>query len=274
MADYPDYQLVLYHSLKGSDFQLGSGGTTVPTDVDYARGSLPAVIPAEASIKIKLKIYDDQARVKYHDFTNATSLKLYGLPIGSPGVPTLLSTGSLVGVTPAQGEALFIVAKAAISEDWASWPDGVRVWFEIIDADSKLVLWQDVEVKGMTVDPDVDYPESEDCPISFVDAAADVTLDVYPGLQVVRIDAGAGDVTVTLPGSGDQDSQGRTPGRIIVIQEAGANAAKVAMDAGDADGINGYTSTITLGGIGRGLDLVPNSGATGWIHANSDVVIE
>jgi hypothetical protein len=262
MADYADYQIVLYHNLKGSNYELGSGGTTVPTDVDYARGSLPPRIPTGVSIKIKTKFFDDQARSKYHDFTNSTGWNLYGLPIGNAASPTLLDTGTLTGVTPANGEVLFVIPKDTIPADWASWEDKVRIWFEITDADSKLIVWQDVEIVDMQYDPDVDYPESEDIPRTNQDitGAAAVTLPaVAGGLKNVRINTTSGNYAVTLYSAAHAKA-----GELVCVIVAGTNTA--AITPAGIETINGNSGAQNLSGIGNKMHLIPWNG--NWIMLN------
>lgn len=273
MPDYPDFQIVLYHNIKAG-FQLGAGGTTGATDVDYAVTALPSIIPVGASLQIKTKLYDDQARTKYHDLTNITKAYCYGKPVGSPEAATLLDEGTIVGVTPASGECLFLIPKDTIPEDWATYAYA-RIWFDIYDTNSRLFLWQDVTIRSLLYDNETAYPESCDVDIYYVDVrAADVTLSVYCGTQVVRIDTTVAHRTVTLPASATLDGQGRGIGRIILVQEKGGNDAKVAINAGDTAGVNGYTtSPITLGGIGKGLDLQPNSDGDGYIHNNGGIKV-
>lgn len=273
MPDYPDFQLVLYHDLKACGFEIGTDGTTVPTDVDYATGSLPELIPVGASLKIKTKIYDDQARTKYHDFTNITKAYLYGWPVGSPAVPTLLDEGTVSGVTPTNGECLFAVPKDTIPEAWATY-EAVRFYFDFYDTDSRLRLWQDLAIKSMQYDNATEYPDSSQVAIFYVSPSTDLTLSVYPGWQIVRINASAANVTVTLPRSTATDANGRTCGRITILHDLGAFDAKVAMNVNDAAGINGYTtSPFILGGIGKGIDINPNSAGTGWLHAAGGISI-
>lgn len=259
-----EHRITLVHNLQGSNFQLGRGGTSLP-GVDYERTSLPDRIPVGQSLYFLTKLFDDQGAAKYHDLTGATSLKLYGLPVGSVAAPTLLATGTLVGATPASGEAIFTVAKDIIPEAWASWAQ-VRMWFEIFDTDSKITLWQDVRIDSMTYDTSTDYPESSEIPTTFVDLAATAALDAEPGLQVVRIDTTAGDVTATLPSAGDANVD-----RFILIHAKGANDAYV-----DFDGVetcNGQAGPILLGGIGKAMDVIPNADGDGWVHNNMTVAV-
>lgn len=263
MPDYVDHQLVLYHDIKTAGFQLGAGGTVVPIDVDYARGSLPSPIGVGQSLKITPTVYDDQARSKTHSFANCTSAILYALPIGSPAAATTLATAS-VPATP-----VFVVAKDLILEEWASWSDGVRLWFEFIDTDSKLRLWQDVTIESMiAASSATTYPETEDIAITNQDVsgAAAVTVPaVAGGMKRVRLDMSAGNFALTLYSAAHAKA-----GELQIVIVKGTGTCSVT-PAG-VETINGVAGVQTLQGIGANMTIIPYS--SNWILLNPSLGVD
>lgn len=264
-----NFEFTLVHNLLGSDFELGKGGTVLPSAETKARTALPAVIPAGASMKIVLLLYDDQVKSLLHDMMGASGT-LSALPVGSPATATVLATGSISPYAVADGKMVFTVAAGVIQDSWAAY-DAVRFWFELGGEAGavEITLFQDVKIKSMSQVESVEYPDAGDIEVPIHDASADYTVVAAPGLQIIRVDTTAVPVTVTMHAAADPNA-----GEVIIIHDSGANAAYVKVLNGDTiNGFDAYAAPVELGGVGRGVDLIPNSAGAGFTNIQHDVDI-
>lgn len=265
---------IVYADLKRLARAYELGLATAPAATAHAVAALPSVMVAGMSFKAQLKIYEDQDNNDFLDLTGATTLSMYARPQGYAGASTLLATGTLAGVTPASGEALFEVDSDVLSDDWSTY-DSVRVWWTIAIAASniKIYLYQDIQIVSFEYFTGISYPSSRLIPMYYYDVASDLTLPVYPGWMIVRVDSTGAARNLVLPASASTDAVGNAMGLMTILQEKGANDVNITLDAADTTGINGYTGALALGGVGKGLNLVPNSFGNGFIHDNGGLAI-
>lgn len=253
-------------------------GMATPAAAAHAVQALPSPMVAGVGFRVKSHIFEDQANTDYLDLTGATRLNMKARPAGYAGAATLLDAGTLAGCTPADGEALWTVDLDTTQGLWSTY-DYVRVWWDIALPASNvgIILWQDIEFVSMDYFDGQQYPDSNLVPTFYVDvSSSDLTVSVYPGTQIIRVDTSAAARTITLPASADTDANGDTSGRIIIVHEAGSNDVNVVYDAGDTYAVNEQTfpaRTITFKGIGGGLDLTPRTDLLGWDHKNANLRI-